>query len=399
MLRKGGNERLMWIDAVEKLKYYKERIMQELTSMGVYPDAIAVQEQLEDYDAELSIFAHRYAVAGAEFDVDNFNKEFAAIAEDLRIIYKLVNELAIKRYEEVKEYAETHLAELRAMAQKYNVKTKFEIDSTSLGETVFFQASGFDTTIDNSTAKIALGNIEVHKGAQLACIFDAEDVKQENVVFTIGGNNCSPYELNHDLLKIPGEMTKNIYHYVVPEGEVINSAHALNVENFTPSTDNSYLIYGGHNMVAGRYDYHEKFEDTPLEFGGQGRVSFWVLDGTFINFTFSNAPKTSNFNGTSITKMKKHHKIVMEYDKGFSFDFVTDGTVYATRSQGIISDGKLYYPNGDNVRDYYIEEYTANSKVTFSDAVVTISGLKENKPLTINTIAVKETLTMDNLED
>ena len=109
--------------------------------------------------------------------------------------------------------------------------------------------------------------------------------------------------------------------------------------------------------------------------------------------------KTSNFNGTSITKLKKHHKIVMEYDKGFSFDFVTDGTVYATRSQGIISDGKLYYPNGGNVRDYYIEEYTANSKVTFSDAVVTISGLKENKPLTINTIAVKETLTMDNLED
>ena len=399
MLRKGGNKRLMWIDEVEKLKYYKERIMQELTRMGVYPDTIAVQEQLDNYDAELAIFAHRYTVAGAEFDVNTFNQEFAAIAEDLRIIYRLVNELAIKRYEELKEYAETHLAELRAMAQKYNAKTKFEIDSTSLGETVFFQASGFDTTIDNTTAKITLGDIEVHKGAQLACIFDGEDIKQENVVFSLGGKNCSPYGLNHDMLKVPGEMSKNIYRYEVPEGEVINSSHVLNVENFTPSTENSYMIYGGKDMVAGRYDYYKKIEGTPLEFCGQGRISFWILDGSFINFNFSKAPKTSNFNGVSVTKLKKHHKIVMEYDKGFAFDFVTDGTIYATRSQGMITKGKLYYPNGDNVRDYYIEEYTANSKTKLSGSTVTISGLKSDSPLKINTIAIKETIALDNSED
>jgi hypothetical protein len=65
----------------------------------------------------------------------------------------------------------------------------------------------------------------------------------------------------------------------------------------------------------------------------------------------------------------------------------------------MITKGKLYYPNGDNVRDYYIEEYTANSKTKLSGSTVTISGLKSDSPLKINTIAIKETIALDNSED
>lgn len=379
-----------YIDEIEKISYYRERIMQELTRLGVYPDTIAVSEWLEDFDAKLALFTHRYVSTGDNFDTEEFNEAFELIAADLKILYKLVYQLSIEKYKELKEYVDGHLAELQAMAKKYEYKTKFEIDSTSLGDTVFFQANGFDVTQDNSTARVNLGSIEVSNGSQLACIFEADNVADENVVFSFNGKNCSPYSLNRDFFTVPGEIKKNTYTYEVPDGETINSAHVMNVAGLAPSSSNKYIIYAGKDQVATTYDYYNKVEGTPLTFTDAGRVTFYVLNGSFINFDFSETPLSQNFTGTSIANLDTYQKITFEYPLGFSFDFITDGDIYATKGEGVIQDDKLYYPNGDNVRDFYIEEHLMENKTTYDNVTVTVSNLKDNAALVINAIAIKE---------
>ena len=73
------------IDEIEKLGFYKERIMNELCKMGMYPDIITVQEQLDEFDARLSLFTHKYVSSGEKFDAKDFNEEFELIAADLHI--------------------------------------------------------------------------------------------------------------------------------------------------------------------------------------------------------------------------------------------------------------------------------------------------------------------------
>lgn len=379
-----------YIDEIEKINYYRERIMQELTRMGVYPDTITVNERLADFDAKWALFTHRHISVGDSFDAKAFNEEFQLIAEDLKILYRLVYQLAIKQYRELKDYVEGHLAELQAMGKKYEYKTKLEIDSTALGDTAFFQTSGFDVTMENTTARIALGPVEVSNGSKLACIFDGEDIKPEDVVFSFDGKNCSPYSLNRDFFTVPGAIKKNVYDYDVPEDETINSAHLMNPAGLTPDGRNKYIIYGGKDQIATNYHYYDKLEGTPITPPDAGRITFYVLNGSFIHFDFNKQPLSSNFNGTSLTNLGKHQKITMEYSEGFSFDFLTDGDVYATRGEGIVQDGKLYYPNGDDVRDFFIEEYLMTEKKRYENVSVTVSGLKENTPLVINTIAIKE---------
>ena len=387
-----------YIDEIEKISYYKERIMQEMSSMGVYPDTIAVNERIEDFDARLALFRHRYISSGDTFNAGQFNDDFKLIAEDLKIIYKLVYQLAIKEFKELKEYAEGHVAELEAMSKKYEYKTKFEIDSTSLGNTAFFQAGGFDITMDNTTAHIDLGSIDVSSGAKLACIFDADNIDPKDVVFSFDGHNCSPYSLNRDFLTVPGEIQKQTYEYTVPEDETINASHIMNIPEFKPSAKNKYVIYAGCDQIATDFDYYDKLEGTPIELADAGRITFYVLNGSFINFDFNKEPLSQNFTGTSVTNLSKHQKITMEYSSGFAFDFTTDGTVYATRGEGVVREGKLYYPNGDQVRDFHVEEYLMANKTTFEDVTVTVSGLKTDEPLVINTVAVKELNSIEGID-
>lgn len=388
-----------YIDAIEKINYYKERIMRELTRSGIYPDSIAVNERLADFDAELALFTHNYISAGESFDTAQFNEEFAMIVQDLKILYKLVYQLSVKNYQETKEYAESHVSELQNMAKRYQYKTKFEIDSTSLGTTVYFKSGGFDISLDNTTAKISLGSLEVNNGASLACIFNADDIRPENVVFSFDGKNCSPYDLNRDFFKVDGELGCKIHSYSVSEDEVINSAHVMNIKEFVPNAQNKYVIYAGSDQIQLQNGFAAKTDGTPMLFGTPGELNFYVLGGTFINFDFSKAPLSKNFNGTSIENLAKHHKITMEYEAGFALDFVTDGTIYATRKAGVVNKDRLYYPAGDSVYDFRIEEYLSTEKKKFKDVSVTISGLKEDIPLTVNTVAIKQLSVIEGAED
>ena len=55
-------------DEVEKLNFYKKKIMQELTQKGIYPDDISVKKRLDAIDAKLAVFQFIDYEEGSTFD-------------------------------------------------------------------------------------------------------------------------------------------------------------------------------------------------------------------------------------------------------------------------------------------------------------------------------------------
>lgn len=392
-----------YTDEIEKINYYKQRIIKNLSQNGIFPDNLIVEERLKDIDAALAILQYIPYSESEIFNTDKFNEDFQRIYDDLLILYKLAYQICIEDFEKVKTYTETHLLQLEDLARKYEYKTKFEIDSTYLGNTIFFQANGFNIKQENGIAIIELGKIKANNASKLACMFQADNIKDEQVVFSFNGNNCSPYSYNKDYFTVDGDIKMQSYNYSLPYDLVNNTEFEMAIDNFIPNANNKYIIYGGSNMIystLGSYrTFHEKQKDTPISLTGGGKVVFYVINGSFISFNFSKQPVKTNFNGTKIDTLNNHHKIVIEYYGDFTLDYVTDGKVYAVREIGIMKDNKLYYPNNDTISDFLIEEYTEGNKTTYDNVTVMISDLYQDTPLKIGMIAIKELVTLDGILD
>lgn len=393
----------MYRDAVLKIDFYKQQIMQELTRRGVYPDEITVQSRIDNIDNRLSVFRYMESSPGLSFDTEKFNTDMAYIWQDLHFLYKLVYELTVKEYVELKAYVDCHLAELEDMARKYRYKTELEIGSTSLGKTILYQASGYNTTYISDTAKVSLGSLTATKGSRLACIFDATGISAADVIFSFGGSNCSPYSYNKDFFRVPGEARSVTYNYSLLSDMIINSSFQLNIPNFTAKIDSQYIVFGGRDTVA-LYDnsknqsFIKKQQGSPCTVAKAGRIEFYIYGGSFINFDFSKQPLSKNFTGTNISNLKKRHKIIIECDSDLTFNFVTDGQVFAVREDGIIIDEKLYYPTAVQLHDFLIEEFLPGETVTYNDVNVTVVGIGAD-PIVINTIAIKELSSLEVLDE
>lgn len=392
-----------YIDEIEKINYYKEKIIQNLSQNGIFPNNLIVEEKLRNIDTSLAIFQYISNSENEAFDTSKFNEDFNRIYDDLLILYKLAYNICIDKFEEIKAYAETHLLELEDLSRKYEYKTKFEIDSTSLGNTLFFQTNGFNIEQVNGLAKIKLGSIKVNNDSKIACLFDANNIEDKQVVFSFDGTNCSPYSYNKDFLYISGDIDINTYEYKLPDDLINNDIFEMAIDEFVPNNNNRYIIYGGYNTIYTSLDdniktFYEKQNDTPISLTGGGKIVFYVLNGTFITFDFSKQPIETNFTGTKIDNITSPQKIIIEYYGDFSFDFVTDGKIYATREKGIVQNNKLYYPNVDAIHNFLIEEYTEENTTTYDDVTVTINDVFQQEPLKVNMIAIKELSSLDSIK-
>lgn len=387
----------LYQDQIKKLAYYRARIIQEFARKGVYPDDSRISTRLNEIDTMLGVFQYMAVGNGDNFDTEKFNEDMTRVLTDLQILYQLAYEISVNDYNELRIYCETHLSQLQNMAKGYQYKTKFELDSTYLGNTIFFQSVGFDSVSNNGVTTIKLGTIEAESQSKLACIFDAENVNQRNVVFTFKDkngivSNCSPYGYNKDFFVVPGNLKVNSYSYTT-SGDKVSTPFICTPNDLTiVNPDNKYLLFGGKGFVqSGYYDkkYIEKLSEVPITMNKSGIIRFYVIDGDYINFEFSTTPRSKNFKDNSITDMPDHQEIVIEHGSNFSFDFVTNGTIYATRQQGMILSNELYYPVPDQVTDILIEEYAVGDKTQYEVSVVAGPFYDGNTPV-INTIAIKQ---------
>ena len=387
----------LYQDQIKKLAYYRARIIQEFARKGVYPDDSRISSRLNEIDTMLGVFQYMSIGNGDDFDTNKFNEDMVRILTDLQILYQLAYEISVKDYNELRIYCETHLSQLQNMANGYQYKTKFELDSTYLGNTIFFQSVGFDAVSSNGITTIKLGTIEAEAQSKLACIFDAEGVDVQNVIFTFKDkdgivSNCSPYEYNKDFFLVPGDLKVSSYTYETSGDKVTTPFICTPSELSIVNPDNKYLLFGGKGFVQTGYygkKYIEKLTGVPLTMSDSGIVRFFIIGGDYVNFEFSSTPRSKNFEGNSIANMSDHQEIVIEYGSDFSFDFVTNGTIYATRQQGMILSNDLYYPVPDQVTDILVEEYSVGDKVPY-EVTVTAGPFYNGEIPVINTIAIKQ---------
>jgi len=388
----------LYADQKKKIEYYRSRIIQDFARKGIYPDDARVSAQISNIDTKLGIFQYINSSRNEIFDTAKFNEDMLRIWQDLKILYELAYEVTVKDYEELQLWCEVHLTELQNMADTYRYKTSLELNSTYLGKTIFYQSTGFSTVNNSGTVKVQLGSVEVEEQAKLACIFDCDTVMPQNVIFVFTDSdgvvtNCSPYEYNHDFITVPGTLMKNTYN-VTLNGENVRTSFICTPESLSGklSYNNKYKLFGGRGYMSFNYlnkVYAEKLPDVPAEFANGGVAVFYIVDGTYVNFEFSETPKHKNFDGLRITDMGHCRKIVIEHDSYLSFNFDTDGTVYATCHDGRIVNGELVYPAAEQINDIMIEEYSVGDKVKY-DVSVIISPVSDGNVPVIKAVAIKQ---------
>ena len=140
-----------YADQIKKIDFYKSRITNDLARRGIYPDDERINKQIKNINTMLGIFQYKAVSSGETFDTKKFNEDVEYIYQDLKILYELVYELTIKEFEELQIYCETHLTELRKMAEHYQYRTKLELDSTYLGTTVLYQSNSYNSSMNNGT--------------------------------------------------------------------------------------------------------------------------------------------------------------------------------------------------------------------------------------------------------
>lgn len=383
----------MYEDERRKIEYYKNRIMRQLSEQGVYQDADEIRARVRQISSRLAIFRFSEAVPGTSFDTTQANLHFESIHEDLRLIYKLIEHKVVDGLAELKAYVECHLAELEEAARKYKLKAQIETAATALGKTVFLQTSGFQPRRKDGRLIYDLGKLTTRVGSQLYCLLDAEEIALENVIFTFDGVNCSPYRFNRDIFKVPGAPATKWYDFALPKNQRVTSSFFVNIADFKPKADNGYRIYGGADCFSfldrrSVLSVHPKRQGEAWSMKNSGRIEFWIYKGSFVQFDFSRSPLQKNFTGNAIEGLRDSHKIVIEAEAGFVFDFTTDGQVYAVKKVGSIVKEKLCCPAVSGVFDFVIEEILPGANCVIKD--VKMQLVDQTSVPKINYIAVKE---------
>lgn len=396
--KSGGIVMDLYSDQKKKIEYYRQRIIQNFTKKGIYPDDTMISTRLSDIDTKLGVFQYINVGRGETFDTAKFNEDMLRIWQDLKILYELAYEITVKDYEELQLWCEVHLTELQNMANTYRYKTNFELSSTYLGDTLLYQSTGFNLVNSNGTITINLGSVNVEAQSKLYCIFEADKVLPQNVIFNFKDqdnniNRCSPYSYNRDYFTVPGTLSKNVYK-VTLKGDNVRTSFICTPESLAGKVSDAhkYKLFGGYGYISFNYyttAFAEKLYGVPVEMPEGGIAVFYILDGTYANFEFSVTPKHKNFDGVQISDMPHCQKVVIEHDGALSFDFVTDGQIYATHHDGRIIDNELIYPAADQINDILIEEYYVGNKVNY-DISVNISPIYDGNVPSIKAIAVKQ---------
>lgn len=366
----------MYKDIVEKFKYYQKDIIERFIDQGIYPSDALIKQYIDYIDLSLPILEKAFVYSGEHFDAEMYNRTIKAIYDDFSILYGITNELTIARYIKLKAYADVHLTELEKKTNDCVIRSKEEINSTSLGETLLF-ATSFNKKQTNNTTVLSLGNIQVTHGSKIACFITGNNLDQTDIIFTLTeGKNVqrlSPYNLTGDTLVEPHESIYKTYPY---KANVSYASGLIPISGLEVDKRNEYYILAGKDKIMVKQfgeTTNQSFIDAPLGFNLMGfnektYIDFYVFNGKNITFRMNKAPVTSNFpiKNTIIDLNKKIEHFFIECDPDFAFDFIAEkGAVYAACEKGIIKENKLYFPKIRDIDNYLVVERDKTSKATY----------------------------------
>lgn len=370
----------MYKDMLLKLTYYKEQVLKSFIKRGYFPKEDEINDRLESIDRRLALFKSYNFQPGEVLNIKELNYCLETIYKDLVFLYKVLEEISIQELNALRTYSETHMTYLEDMAKHFKDRSQEEVNSTTLGTTLFFKSGNWDISTKDDVTIVDLGSVDLVQGSRVACFANVNNAEKNTVKFTFDAIEnkynfeALPYNYNNSTYKVPGDLEVKTYELKLNDDAIVNGAINVPIKNL--DEENDYYILGGKNLMLvtsketnASYLYPFASQDLPFYAKENCYITFFVDNGKEIEYNFNKKPLHTNFSlQNGIIKINEDmQKVFLDVEEGFVCTFnIEEGDIWASKEDGIIKGDQLVY-NGDmRLKDFSIKEYIRKFKTRYT---------------------------------
>lgn len=369
----------MYKDMLLKLTYYREEVLKAFVKKGYFPKEDEINEKLESIDKRLALFKSYNFQPGELLNVKELNHCLEAIYKDLVFLYKVLEEISIQELSKLRTYTETHMTYLEDMAKHFSDRAEEEINSTTLGTTLFFKSGNWDIETKDDVTIVDLGSVDLVQGSRVACFANINNIERNTAKFVFDSLEdkydfeALPYNYNNSTYKVPGDLDVKTYELKLEDNAIVNGNINIPIKNL--NEENDYYILGGKNLMIVTnkdtnvsYLYPFASLDMPFYANSNCYITFYIAEGKEIEYNFNKKPIHTNFSlQNGIIKVTEDmQKIFLDVEEGFVCTFnAEEGDIWASKEDGIINGDNLIYNGDPRLRTFEIKEYIKKFKTRF----------------------------------
>ena len=388
-------------DMLEKARFYKKQVIQSFIKQGYFPSDEEIQTALSDIDMRSALLDTYLSAKGSLFNTKEINFMFECIYKDLNILYTVLEDILLNEYNKLKLDVEAQITELEQKVYNLKCRMNEEINSTTLGTTIFFKANNWESETNDNTTVISLGELDLINGSEIALFANINNIEADSVYFKLESETDTiyalPYNYNNDVYTIPGKLGVNRFAFKIRDDLKVNG----NIEITLNDLDyrNEYKILGGQNLMKVTYKdsnivSYEPFAsfDRPFSTDKECYIEFYMVDNSFITYDFNIAPNHTNFalNDGTIVSNKTITKVFIDAPSGFVCRFKLDeGEIWSSCIDGIIQNNNTLLYTGDwDLKDFQILEIVKSKSTKYKISLI----LKSDETIInyINNVYIKE---------
>ena len=282
-------------DMLEKARFYKKQVIQSFIKQGYFPSDEEIQTALSDIDMRSALLDTYLSAKGSLFNTKEINFMFECIYKDLNILYTVLEDILLNEYNKLKLDVEAQVTELEQKVYNLKCRMNEEINSTTLGTTIFFKANNWESETNDDITTISLGELDLINGSEIALFANINNIEADSVYFKLESESDTlyalPYNYNNDVYTIPGKIGVNKFELDLNDRLLVNG----NIEIYLDNIDyrNDYKVLGGHNYMKVTYKkdnsvYYESLSTMNKSFEAlnDSYIEFYMIDDTFIRYDF-----------------------------------------------------------------------------------------------------------------
>ena len=388
-------------DMLEKARFYKKQVIQSFIKQGYFPSDEEIQTALSDIDMRSALLDTYLSAKGSLFNTKEINFMFECIYKDLNILYTVLEDILLNEYNKLKLDVEAQVTELEQKVYNLKCRMNEEINSTTLGTTIFFKANNWESETNDDITTISLGELDLINGSEIALFANINNIEADSVYFKLESETDTmyalPYNYNNDVYTIPGKLGINRFAFNISKDLKVNG----NIEISLNDLDyrNEYKILGGQNLMKVTYKdsnivSYEPFAsfDRPFSTDKECYIEFYMIDNSSITYDFNIAPNHTNFalNDGTIVSNKTITKVFIDAPAGFVCRFRLDkGEIWGSCTDGIIQNNNTLLYTGDwTLKDFQILEIVKSKLTKYKISLI----LKSDETIInyINNVYIKE---------
>ena len=388
-------------DMLEKARFYKKQVIQSFIKQGYFPSDEEIQTALSDIDMRSALLETYLSAKGSLFNTKEINFMFECIYKDLNILYTVLEDILLNEYNKLKLDVEAQITELEQKVYNLKCRMNEEINSTTLGTTIFFKANNWESETNDNTTVISLGELDLINGSEIALFANINNIEADSVYFKLESETNTiyalPYNYNNDVYTMPGKLGINRFSFNISKELKVNGNIDITLNDL--DYRNEYKILGGQNLMKVTYKdsnivSYEPFAsfDRPFSTDKECYIEFYMIDNSFITYDFNIAPNHTNFalNDGTIVSNKTITKVFIDAPSGFVCRFRLDkGEIWGSCTDGIIQNNNTLLYAGDwTLKDFQILEIVKSKSTKYKISLI----LKSDKTIInyINNVYIKE---------